>query len=278
MSELQKVIKYCAMGFAAFLAFSIITGIITGILAFSGSFSTIGSANTVNVTKSFEDVKSLSADNGIGTFTIKVGESDKVEVVAENVSENFKVEKSFSGNLEIKSTFNFWNFFNGAGNQNKQAKITIYIPKDFMAENIEINAGAGNVNIEALSTKKLKINAGAGNIYGKNITASEVKLDGGVGEITLEQVDLSKVDIDCGIGNVNLQGRMFGKCKIDCGVGEVKLNLQGSTDDYNLNIEKGLGSVYIDGEKYSDLNWNNTTASNSLDIDGGVGDIDIDFE
>ena len=278
MSELQKVIKYCAMGFAAFLAFSIITGIITGILALSGNFTGAGSGNTVNVTKSFEDVKSLSADNGIGNFTIKVGYNDKIEVVAENVSDNFKVEKSFSGNLEVKSTFDFWNFFNRAGKQNGQAKVTIYIPKDLILENVEINAGAGNVNIEALSTKKLKIDAGAGNIDGKNIMASEVKLDGGVGEITLEQVDLTKVDIDCGVGNVNLQGIMNGKCKIDCGVGEVELKLKGSTDDYNLNIEKGLGSVYINGEKYSDLNWNNITAPNSLDIDGGVGDIDIDFE
>jgi len=278
MSELQKVLKYCAMGFAAFLAFSIITGIITAVLAITGTFSVFGSTNTVDVSHSFENVKSLSAEPGVGTFTIKVGESDKVEVVAENVSEKFSAEKSFSGELKIKDNWSFWNLFNGNSNLNGKAKITIYIPKDFVAENIEIDAGAGNVNMESLTTKKLEINAGAGNIYGKNITANKVKMDGGVGEITLEQANLTDVDIESGVGNVNVQGGMYGRSKIDCGVGEVKLTLTGSTDDYDLKIEKGLGSVYINNEKYSDLNWNNSTASNSLDINGGVGDIEINFE
>jgi len=278
MSELQKVLKYCAMGFAAFLAFSIITGIITAVCAVTGVFSITGSANTVDVSKSFENVKSLSAEPSVGTFTIKVGESDEVEVVAENVSENFTAEKSFSGELRIKDNWNFWNIFNGKSSLNGKAKITIYVPEDFVAENIEIDAGAGNVNMEGLTTKKLDINAGAGNIYGKNITANKVKMDGGVGEITLEEVDLSDVDIESGVGNVNVQGSMSGKNKIDCGVGEVKLDLTGSTDDYDLKVDKGLGSVYINNEKYSDLNWNNITATKSLDINGGVGDIEINIE
>jgi DUF4097 and DUF4098 domain-containing protein YvlB len=276
MSELQKVIKYCAIGFAAFLAFSIITGILTGVFALSGVFS-IGSNNTVNVSKSFENVKSLTAEPGVGNFTIKVGDSDKVEVVAENVNENFTAEKNFSGNLKIKDKFDFWNFFDGHSN-NGNSKITIYVPVGFVAEKIEIDAGAGNVNIDSLSTKKLDINAGAGNITGSNITADEVKMDGGVGEIRLDQVNLTDVDINSGVGNVNLQGSMYGKNKIDCGVGEVKLTLTGSVDDYDLTIDKGLGSIYINDEKYSDLNWNNNSATNSLDIDGGVGDIEIDFE
>lgn len=278
MSELQKVIKYCAIGFAAFLAFSIITGIFSAALALTGVFSGIGSSNTVDISESFDDVKSLSAEHSLGNFTIKLGDTDKVEVVAENVSESFTVEKSFSGNLKIKSKFSVWGLFNGNGNSSGNAKVTIYIPKDFIAENIEIDAGAGNVNIEALTTKKLEINAGAGNIYGENITAKQVDLDGGVGEITLEDINFTDVDIDCGVGNVNLQGSMYGKNKIDCGVGEVRLDLKGSIDDYNIKVEKGLGSVYINGEKNSDINWNNRNAAHSLDINGGVGDIDIDFE
>ncbi len=277
MSELQKVIKYCAIGFAAFLAFSIITGILSGVFAISGVFTGIGSNNTINVSESFEDVKSLSVEPGIGTFAIEIGETDKVEVIAENVSENFVVEKSFSGNLKIKGKFNVWNFF-GDHSNNAGARITVYIPKDFIAENVDIDAGAGNINIEALTAKELEINAGAGNINGKNITAYEVKLDGGVGEISLEQVNLTDVDIDCGVGNIDLEGSLYGKSQIDCGVGEVNLTLTGSVDDYNLKVEKGLGSIRINDQKYSDLNWNNTTASNTLDISGGVGNIDIDFE
>lgn len=277
MSELQKVIKYCAMGFAAFLAFSIITGILTGVVALTGVFSGIGSGKTVDINKSFENVTSLSAEPGVGTFKIKQGDSDQVEVIAENVSDNFVVEKSSSGHLKLKGRVNFWNFFDG-DSVNGNSKITIYLPKDFVGEDVDINAGAGNIEIEALSTKKLDIDAGAGNIKGQNIVAEQVDLDGGVGEIDLEQVDFTKVDIDCGVGNINLQGSLYGKSEIECGVGEVTLDLNGTQDDYNIKIDKGLGSINVNGEKYSDIQWHNNTAANTLDIDGGVGDIDINFK
>jgi DUF4097 and DUF4098 domain-containing protein YvlB len=277
MSELQKVIKYCAIGFAAFLAFIIITSIATAVFSLTGIVSGSTSTELIDVSKSFNDVKSLTIEHGVGTFNIKVGNSDEVLVEASNVNDNFVVDKSFSGDLKIKSKFNFWNIFNGNNNFGNNSKITIYIPEGFIAENVSLDAGAGNINIEELSTKKLDINAGAGNINGKNIIAQDVDLDGGVGEITFENVELWNADIDCGVGNIELEGALYGKSKIDCGVGEITLDLEGSTDDYHLKVEKGLGSIYINGDKYSNINMNNLTADNSLDIDGGVGDIEINF-
>lgn len=276
MSELQKVIKYCAMGFAAFLAFGIITGILTAIIAITGTFSGIDSGKAVDINKSFEGVESLLVEPGVGSLHIKRGDSDMVEVVAENVSENFIVEKSSGGKLKIKGRFNFWNIFGHSNNG--RSDITVYLPDGFTAEEVEIDAGAGNINIEALTTRKLDIDAGAGNIEGSNIIADRVELDGGVGEIDLKEVELSEVDLDCGVGNINLQGGLYGKCKLECGVGEVSLDLTESADDYDIRVEKGLGTISIDGEKYSDIKWNNRSADNSLDINGGVGNIEIDFE
>jgi hypothetical protein len=276
MSELQKVIKYCAMAFAAFLAFSIITGILTGVFAVAGSVSGFGGGKNVDVTKSFDDVKSLIVDPGVGTLNLQVGTSDKVEVVAENVSDHFKVEKDFSGNLTVKGKFFFWNFLNGDGNSTK-SKITIYLPADFTAENVDINAGAGNVNIETLTTKKLSLDGGAGNINGNNVKADNVELDGGVGNIDLLNSVLTDTDLDCGVGNIDIQGSMYGDNKLDCGVGDVELHLTGSKDDYRIKVDKGVGSVRINDEKLSNSDWSNNTAANSLDIDGGVGNIDINF-
>ncbi len=277
MSELQKVIKYLAIGFAAFLAFSIITGILTGFIALTGLFSGVNSGKTIDINKSFDDVTSLSTEPGFGTLKFKVGDSDQVEVIAENVSENFVVEKNHNGKLTLKGKYNFWNIF-GNNSGNGKSDITIYLPSDFVAEEVKIEAGAGNIDVEELTTKKLDINAGAGNISGRNITASQVDLDGGVGDIDLEEVDLSNANIDCGVGNINLQGILLGKNKIECGVGEVDLTLKGSVEDYNIKIDKGLGNISIDGEKYSEIKWNNASTDNSLDIDGGVGNIEIEFE
>lgn len=277
MSEFQKVIKYCAMAFAAFLAFSILTGIVTAVLAVTG-FLSGGSGKAVNeINKSFEDVKSLSIEHGIGTLNIEQGDSDKVLVKAQNVNEDYVIDKSFSGELKLKNKFNFWSFISGNKGSGNKSVITVYLPSDFVAGRVKLDAGAGNINIEALNTEKLDVNAGAGNIKGGRITAGQVILDGGVGDITFEEVNFTDSDIDSGVGNVKIQGNLYGKNKIDCGVGEVTLDLLQSVDDYNLKVEKGLGSIYINGKKYSDLNWDNITADNTLDIEGGVGNIDINF-
>ncbi|MGB8455116.1 MAG: DUF4097 family beta strand repeat-containing protein [Anaerocolumna sp.] len=277
MSEFQKIIKYCAMAFAAFLAFSIVTGIVTAVFSLTGFISNSSGKELADYNKSFENVKSLSVENGIGTLTIKTGTTNNVVVKAEKVNDDFTAQQSFSGELKIKSKFNFWNFIRGKNGIGDKSKITIYIPDDFVADKVELDAGAGNIDIEALSAEKFDIKAGAGNIDGSRIIADQVKLDGGVGEITLEDVKFTDADIDSGVGNVKIQGVLYGKNKIDCGVGEINLELMQSTDDFNLKVDKGLGSVYIDGEKFSDLNWDNGAADNSLDINGGVGDIDISF-
>jgi hypothetical protein len=279
MNEFQKVIKYLAMGFAIFLTVTIIGGIATGIFALTGVFNGVAaSGDAVDINKSFEDIKSITIDHGVGTLKVRTGESDKVEIVAKNVSEHYTVEKSFSGNLTLKSRSRFWlwNWFDG---DNFKSDVTIYLPEDFVAEKFIIDAGAGDVNIEGLETKKLEINGGAGDIRGNDIYVHhEVDIDGGVGNVYFKKVVLNNTTIDSGVGNVDVEGSLLGKTDIDCGVGNVDLNLEGTTDDYNIKVDKGLGNVKINGEKYSDLNWNNLSAGNSLDIDGGVGDISINFE
>lgn len=278
MSEFQKVIKYIAMAFAAALAFTILSAIVTAVLAVTGLLSHNPGKGSIDINKSFSDVKSLYIENGVGTLNIRVGEGDEILVEAQNMPSDFVVEKSFSKELKIESKFNFWNFISGNGGAGDKSKITVYVPADFVADRMKLDAGAGNINIEDLEAEKLDINAGAGNINGIRITAEQVKLDGGVGNITLDQVNFTDSDIDSGVGNVKIQGSLYGNNKIDCGVGGVSLDLLQSSDDYNLRVEKGLGSIRINGEKYSDLNWDNKNADNTLKIDGGVGNIDINFQ
>ena len=55
------------------------------------------------------------------------------------------------------------------------------------------------------------------------------------------------------------------------------LTLIGAKDDYRISLDKGLGSTVIDNTSVS----NSTVygfGDNSIDIDGGVGGIDIRFD
>lgn len=283
MTQFQKVIKYCAIAFAIFLAIGIISGIASAVFAVVSAVSgnvglSFGDTKTIDVAESFTGVKSLDLENSTGSLKIMTGDTFRIE--AEKVSENFEAKVNGDGVLHITendSDFHFWGFnLNGLNSPN--SKITLYIPADFIAEETKIDTGAGAVSIEGLQTEYLYISAGAGNIAGDGLSADEVKIDGGVGNVELDEVEFQDADFDCGVGNLNIQGVLTGKNKIDCGVGGVSLDLIGDLQDYNLDIDSGVGTIRVNGEKISNETEIDNNGDNSIKIDGGVGDVRINIQ
>ena len=83
--------------------------------------------------------------------------------------------------------------------------------------------------------------------------------------------------MNIGVGKVSLVSKLTGNNKIDSGVGKMNLYLIGTLDDYKISIDKGIGTAKIDGENVKDDSTYGT-GINSLDIDGGIGSIDIEFK
>lgn len=281
MSSFQKVIKYCAIAFAIFLAVTIVSGIVNVVVSVvsvvSGDSFFNDNREKVNFEESFSDVKSLDIDISTGQLIIMSGDTFRVE--AENVTKNFQAKVSGNGTLTIDESKNgvhfFWFQFSGFNNPN--SKIILYLPADFIAKDTEINTGAGKVTIEQLDTESLTVSTGAGNITGRNMIAGQVKIDGGVGNTTFEGVSFEDADFNCGVGNLNIQGELLGDNTVECGVGEVNLDLKGNIDDYELDIKSGIGTVRVNGEKIKETHQNNGAAENSIEVDGGVGTVRIDI-
>lgn len=281
MNSLQKVIKYCAIAFAVLLAIGIISfaanlfyGVAT--LTFGGR-SRSRNIETVDFDESYDGVTSLDIDNSTGEVRIIEGDSFRVE--ASRVFKGFRAEVNSSGKLYIsdnESGIHFLGFrFHGFNSPN--SKITVYVPADFVAEEVRIETGAGSVTIEELTTDYLYIAAGAGNIKGSNLTADQVKFEGGVGSVNLEDVTFQNTDFECGVGNMNIKGVLLGENKFECGVGEVALNLEGNINDYDLDIEAGVGTIRVNGQKMEDTSHTNRPADHSIEVDGGVGNVKIDI-
>lgn len=284
MSSFQRVIKYCAMGFAIFLTVMIVSGIASAVFAIiniaPGGVMKTGhwkNEKTVDYSESFTNVTSLDIDHTIGQLKIEVGENFRVE--AENVSKNFKAEIDDNGKLSISEGDKGGHFlwFNFSGFYHPNAKVIIYLPANFVAEKALIDAGAGNIAIEGLHANYLEISAGAGNIDGSNMVAQNVSIDGGVGNIKLDDVDFTDAEFDCGVGNLDVSGKLVGNTEISCGVGEVDLDLIGNENDYNFNADSGIGTIRLNGEKISG-NQSSSDARNDIQIDGGVGSVDISMD
>ena len=70
---------------------------------------------------------------------------------------------------------------------------------------------------------------------------------------------------------------LLGETDISCGVGKLDIALADSEADYKIEIEKGLGHLTVNGNTCKEYHSNPSGASNHLDIEGGMGDINIDF-
>ncbi len=277
MTSAQKVIKYLAIAFAIFLIVNIISAIIIGLYTLGNVFGLINSEdNTITeelrvISSENAEISTLKIDLGFTNLHIKAGEKFKVETNNSRISfsEN-------NGNIVIKEENHNW-FVNG---NNQKSSLIVYIPKDMKAlDKIRLEAGAGEITIDTLKVKDLYFNLGAGKVQIENIIASQdAKINGGAGKIEIEAGKINNLDLDMGIGEAILQLALTGKSDIDSGIGSLDINLYGEKEDYKIDIDKGIGSVKIEGRELTGDDLSFGYGENYIEIDGGIGNIAIDFE
>lgn len=268
MTSLQKVIKYLAFAFAIFLSVSIIGGMIAGLVGISYIFSDRGkeAAGEMQVYSIEGEISSLSLRLGGAELTIKT--ADKFSVQSNH---SYISVKSENGQLCIEETKKPFSVYP------KGITVVLSIPEGFVFEKATVETGAGKVEIDALSADVLKLSLGAGEAEIRNLTAnSRAEIDGGAGELSIIGGRLCNLELDMGVGELTLKSRLEGESKLDYGIGETKLTLLGSRDDYKIQIDKGIGEAKLAGESMREDTVYGA-GENSIEIDGGIGAINIDF-
>lgn len=269
MMNFHKIIKYCALAFAFFLIFGILSGIMYLMISIGNIFN-----DDNNITDKLEeininsDAKIIEIDINSSHLTIKTG--DVLKVLTNNKDIVIREEDN---KLFIEEEDDNWFSFG-----NDDSNLVIYIPDDLILEEAAINTGAGKIEIDKLSTKKLYFDLGAGNvIVDKLEVLDEAEIDGGTGKIEIKKGLINNLDLDMGVGNLTLTSYLLGTNDISAGIGSIELNLIGTYDEYRILANKGIGSIKLDGNSIdSDTYYG--TGNNQINIDGGVGSIDIHFK
>lgn len=275
MTTAQKVIKYLATAFAVFLIITIISAILSGgyaLLSALGLIHTnkdIVTENLKVISKEVKEVTTLKIDLAYTNLDIKTGDDFKVETNNSNIT----FEEN-NGSVKIKEENRNW-----LKNDNISSNLIICIPEDMIAiDETKIQTGAGKINIEKLNTQSLYLELGAGDVYIENVIATgETKIDGGVGKTELKYCEINNLKANLGMGEFTFSGKLIGKSEIDSGVGAINIDLIDNKNNYKIDVSKGLGNVTLDGQKLeTDRVYG--IGENYLDIDGGIGEIKIDFE
>lgn len=266
MTTAQRVIKYIAIAFAALLVAAIVLGIYYGV----GALLDIGSDDSTGVMSGLEvsgEPTSLDIDVKSVGIEIKTGDAFKLETDSRYIT-----AKLSNGTLKIEEKSRGWFKTDPAG------ELIITLPDGKNFGSVEIDAGAGVINIETLTADKIDLDLGAGAVTVDSIIATKkADIDGGAGKITVKNGDLYDLELNMGVGELDMTAKLSGKASVDCGVGKTGITLKGTAADYSIRADKGIGSAELDGEAMQSGKTYGNGAS-TIDIDGGVGNIEIDFE
>lgn len=274
MRTAHTAIKVLALCLAGLIIASIVTAVV-------GAFSLVGVlvGDESGVHKEVETIwqEEVSERQRIKNLEISVG-ATKVQMVDSREDEQVRVETNNehitsweeNGTLQVveKSHWSLTQFW-------KDCEVVIYVPENVKFEDVKISTGAGTLTAERLIAKRVKLELGAGKTSIGRLEASEsVKVDGGAGVTEIRQGDLNNLKFDLGAGKSEVRARVRGDSKIDSGVGKLDLTLIGDEADYKLTIDKGLGSVKLNGEKQADETVYGQ-GRNLVRISSGVGAVDI---
>ncbi len=265
MTTFQKAVKYLAMAFAIFLVVSIIGGLLSAAGLFGIFFAGDAASEEMKVYGVTGQIHSLEVTVNAADFTIKQADAFSVESNLKNLSVS-----EDNGVLTIKDAKKYSVAYT-------DAVLTLYIPVGAAFDKVSITTGAARLTADAISAKSVKLQLGAGDVNIETLNASgKADIEGGAGKITIAGGSVNNLELEMGIGELNLTAALLGHSDLNFGVGESNLTLLGSKEDYQVDVEKGIGSITVDGKAVSDFG-NSRTGSNRVEIEGGIGAIHLNF-
>lgn len=129
------------------------------------------------------------------------------------------------------------------------------------------------------------INNGGGSIVltiPKDMKFEEVQLEVGAGEAWIDELKADFLDVEVGAGEADFGHLDVKTLDAEVGVGELTAELVGSEEDYNYNIESGIGEIEIGDNSYGGFarsqNIANPGADRVIDMECGIGSVSISFE
>lgn len=264
MTTFQKIIKYLAIAFAIFIIFSICFAILKGINIFVNVLGNNKLSSELETVYIGEYKKNMSIDLSYTNLIIKNGDSFKIETNNKDI--NVEYDENI---INIKEKEKFFLLYN------ETSELIIYVPDANSFDKISIQSKSGKIQIEKLDSLNVILNLGAGKVnIDYLISSDKTKINGGVGEISINDGLISNLDLDIGVGKTSITSKLTNNNNINAGVGELNLNLLGN--DYKIKANKGLGSIKLDSKDIEeDLYYG--TGSNIIDIDGGIGSINIKY-
>lgn len=234
MTEIQKIIKYCALALAIFLIFIIVITIANvgyNILEKTDLINDSNSKllkNNIVISNNESEIREIDIDIKSSNIILKTAENFKVETNNKDIKYSYE-----DGKVLIKqNNVNKWYL-----NKNNNSKLIFYIPNEISLKKINLNNNVGDVEIDFEKISNLNIDLDVGDIFVKSMLGGKNIIKSNIGDINLElllkQEDY-KFEFDKDIGEVKLNnnkikrdtitGDRNNNLKIKTNIGDIKIN------------------------------------------------------
>ena len=230
------------------------------------------------------DVPKYCLGDDVADLDIEVGGCILETKTSKDNSFYVEVTKAYKFQGYVEDATLYIKASNGAQTWNKMGSctITLYVPRDFWFEDVDIEMGAGVLEFsDLLASDCISLEVGAGQIVIDNICSNELELEIGAGEIVLKNMDVYKeLSAEVGMGNFEANAVVMGDAEIQCSMGNVNLELAGSEQNYNYNIECAMGNIDLGNRSYSGLAREmsiNNNAGVTVDIQCAMGNVSVSF-
>ena len=184
---------------------------------------------------------------------LELKEGDSFSVKVYNDKGNNVTIKESADTLKVRST-----------KRVQSRKVCVFYPKDVKLDELDIEMGAGSVYLNReIQTNKLSVEVGAGEFEGNaSVTAREAELEIGTGSMTFTDLSAEKTNGECGLG-------------------ELDLTMTGDEEDYNYDLQCGIGNMDVGSDSYSGFgkedHISNTGADRKMDLECGMGNVSVSF-
>jgi hypothetical protein len=256
------------------LIFAVLMAIIVGLFAATGCAgeARVGDLQTESQTVEMDGAGPVSVeiDIGAGELDVSGGSDELLEATFTYNVEELNPEATYSnGKLVVRHDDvkeGIGTFLDLDDYRNEwDLRLNEDVPMD-----ISINLGAGRTTLDlgSLALSELDINAGAGDIeldLSDSQSLNRLDFNMGAGELTLDLTGDWQDDLDAAIKG---------------GVGEINLKLPSGVG-VRIVVDTGIGGVDIsgltkDGDTYTNDAYGDSEVTLRIDIDGGIGQINLD--
>lgn len=271
MNTAQGIIKGFAIGLAVFIMVSI-AGVVLSAVGTLGLISD-GFERDNPTTGELLPVQEDAPRQAIKRLDVSV-KATRVWIKTADVGVKYQTNNKYIDTWDENGTFHIVERSHGVFGFGGTGELTIYLGEKELEE-IELEIGAGTLIAENLVARRISLELGAGKTEIENLQASEsLKIDGGAGFLAVKDGKARDAEIEIGAGKAELQLELKGDSKIDSGVGKLELKLVGTEKDYQLVVDKGIGSVTYNGRNLADDAREGDGAS-KVKIGSGVGAVEI---